>query len=328
MTSTTTPSPYKAKVDTVLTYIQNHLDEEMTVESLSALVNQSPFHFHRVYSSIAGETVYDSILRLRMQHAALKLSQLPSPSIIEIAFDVGFQSPSSFTRAFKRYYGFTPSEVQKNKTPKNSKIGILKSKYGKDLTVQDLYPEDVFTTSKGKKHMKVDIKKFEERPAIALYSSYEHDESMDNWLKLRKWFEENQGTHVTSWDTIGMYQDDPAVTPLDKCRSEICLFTDKPIEVKAPFHKVTIPSGTYAVARYHAKPEHKDKWGDKDFEDLDMHNFIQSFYKNWLAESGHEADNFPLLMTYKLIVDEPKRSKDDRAYFQLDYVDVMIKLKG
>ncbi len=319
-------SCYNSKIEKILNHIRHNLTSDLSVNSLAQVVHLSPYHFHRVYSSLTNETIYDTILRMRMESAVIQLSKYPDKSIIEIAFDVGFQNPSSFSRAFKRYFGFSPKDAQKNKAVENSKIGILKSKYGKELTIKDLYTEDVFNIQ-GDRKMNVEIKNFPEQPVVFLSSNYTHDQAMGSWLKLHKLYQENKGGFINEFNTIGLYYHDPTVTPLDKCQSDLCLITSQPVDIKPPFSAKSIPAGKYAVATYVVKEEHKDKWTDKEFEAKDMNNFIQSFYKNWLVESGHEADNYPLLMAHKVVNDQPLKDEHGNPYFDVVSIDIMIKLK-
>ena len=66
----TTLEDYKERMLRVLLYIQRHLDEETPLEELARVAAFSPYHFHRVFKSIVGETLNDFIRRVRVQRAA------------------------------------------------------------------------------------------------------------------------------------------------------------------------------------------------------------------------------------------------------------------
>ena len=58
-----------------------HLDEELTLEKLAAVAAFSPFHFHRVFAAITGETLSDFIRRIRLERAASAVVRLRSPRV-------------------------------------------------------------------------------------------------------------------------------------------------------------------------------------------------------------------------------------------------------
>ncbi len=102
---------YVRRVLKVMIYIEENLDEELTMEELSKVACYSPFHFHRIFQAIAGETVHRYVKRLRMQTAAGKL-RYTDRSVTEIALDANFETPSAFTKAFKQFMGSSPKNYQ------------------------------------------------------------------------------------------------------------------------------------------------------------------------------------------------------------------------
>lgn len=82
-----------------------------TVKSLSDYANLSPFHFHRIYRSMTGESLAETVRRLRLARAARRLT-VSQDSITTIALDVGYQSPQAFSRAFREFAGIAPTAFQ------------------------------------------------------------------------------------------------------------------------------------------------------------------------------------------------------------------------
>ncbi|MFJ9451754.1 GyrI-like domain-containing protein [Herbaspirillum sp. NPDC101397] len=82
------------------------------LEKLAALAHFSPFHFHRLYRSLIGETVADTVRRVRLAHAATLLAEIRR-SVTDIGLEAGYESPQAFTRAFRQYAGLSPREFQK-----------------------------------------------------------------------------------------------------------------------------------------------------------------------------------------------------------------------
>jgi AraC-like DNA-binding protein len=93
------------------TFIHQHLAEQMSLESVAAAVNVSPFHFCKLFKKATGLTFTDFVNRARVEKAKRMLMR-PSARITEIAYDVGFQSLSHFNRSFRRIADESPSEFR------------------------------------------------------------------------------------------------------------------------------------------------------------------------------------------------------------------------
>lgn len=98
---------YVRRVLKVMIYIEEHIDEDLTMEKLAKVGCYSPFHFQRVFQAVVGETIHGYVKRLRMQTAAGRLRYTDS-TVTEIALDANFETPSAFTKAFKQYMGSSP----------------------------------------------------------------------------------------------------------------------------------------------------------------------------------------------------------------------------
>jgi AraC family transcriptional regulator len=92
----------------VMLYVQEHLDEELSLEHLAGVACFSPFHFHRIFRGITGEPVKEYVRRLRMERAARRL-KTGGEAVVRVALDAGFDSHEGFTRAFHARFGQAPS---------------------------------------------------------------------------------------------------------------------------------------------------------------------------------------------------------------------------
>jgi AraC-like DNA-binding protein/predicted transcriptional regulator YdeE len=99
-------------IKTALEYIDNHLDEPMSVESLAKLFHFSPFYFHRMFTLIVGKTIAAHIRDRRLNCACVQLVNTNS-SVLNIGLDCGYNSAQSFSRAFRDAFGLSPSEYRK-----------------------------------------------------------------------------------------------------------------------------------------------------------------------------------------------------------------------
>jgi AraC family transcriptional regulator len=91
----------------VTEYIQAHLDQNLTLARLGAVVYMSPYHFARLFQRSTGLPPHRFVVRARIDHAAMLLAA-PMLSIAQISQVVGFRTPSHFSTAFRRNMGVTP----------------------------------------------------------------------------------------------------------------------------------------------------------------------------------------------------------------------------
>lgn len=90
---------YVGRFQRVCRYIARHLDEPLSLETLSAIAHSSPYHFHRQFSAYTGIPLYRYIQWLRLRRACWRLAFNPRDKVIDIALDAGFQNAESFSRA-------------------------------------------------------------------------------------------------------------------------------------------------------------------------------------------------------------------------------------
>ena len=103
------PPDYVARVNRAIDHIVRNLAAPLRLEDVAEVAYFSPFHFHRVFRSLIGETLSDFVKRLRLERALTLMSHRPDRSLTKIAFDVGFSSSSDFSRVFKKRFGLPPS---------------------------------------------------------------------------------------------------------------------------------------------------------------------------------------------------------------------------
>lgn len=108
----TTKDDYIQSVYKVIFYIEQNYNEDLTLEELSKVASFSKYHFHRIFKSIVGENLGDYIRRVRLSSTTLKFKT--NQKITEIALDCGYETNSSFSKAFKKHFGITPKEFSKN----------------------------------------------------------------------------------------------------------------------------------------------------------------------------------------------------------------------
>ena len=105
------PNDYAERVQRVVEYLAQHLDETLDLEALAQVACFSPYHFHRIYRALLGETVSDTVQRLRLHRAAIDLLDREL-SIERAAHRAGYASQAAFTRAFRVEYGRPPARYR------------------------------------------------------------------------------------------------------------------------------------------------------------------------------------------------------------------------
>ena len=95
-----------------LEYIDGHLDESISVESLAERFHFSAYYFHRMFSVIVGKPIASHIRDRRLQRACAQLATSVKP-VTDIGMDCGYGSVQSFSRAFQTMYGLYPSEYRR-----------------------------------------------------------------------------------------------------------------------------------------------------------------------------------------------------------------------
>ena len=103
---------YRKRIAAVVAHIHDHLDDRLDMERLAAVASFSPFHWHRIYRAMTGETAAHTVRRLRLQRAAEELMRNGSEEIGTIAARAGYASGEAFARAFRRNFGVSPSKFR------------------------------------------------------------------------------------------------------------------------------------------------------------------------------------------------------------------------
>lgn len=107
-----TRNDYLQRIDRVIALLEQAVNQGGELPDparLAEVAHLSPFHFHRVYRALTGETLGGTVMRLRMLRA-LRLLANPEQPITEAALAVGYETPQAFTRAFRQIFDATPSE--------------------------------------------------------------------------------------------------------------------------------------------------------------------------------------------------------------------------
>ncbi|GFH90811.1 transposon Tn10 TetD protein [Bacteroidaceae bacterium] len=99
-------------IENALRYIEENLSGELTVGRIAEKVNISPFYFQKGFSMLCGYSVGEYIRMRRLSVAGSELVTSDN-KVIDLALKYGYDSPDSFTKAFTRFHGSTPTDVRR-----------------------------------------------------------------------------------------------------------------------------------------------------------------------------------------------------------------------
>lgn len=287
---------YEQRIYCVQDYIATHLDQDLNLEKLASISAFSPFHFHRIFKSIAGETLYNFIQRLRLEKSCAMLSSNHDMRIIDIALSCGFSTPSSFSKAFKQHYNTTPSNWRNDTYRKKSNSGkqisnngIHESNIGKEPNPPITYinKDDLKILYERRKKMNVKIEVLPKyRIAYMRQIGPYGPGNFQLMEKLKKWAMARE-LLTDSSIILGMAHDDPEVTPPEKCRYDCCIVISDDYELDNNINVNNLPGGKYAVYRV----QHTSECIENAWNDL---------LTVWLPDSGYQIDDRQLFEKYSI----------------------------
>ncbi len=249
---------YSPRIHRVFKYIDENLDGDLSLTTLSNIAFFSPYHFHRVFKFMTNETLNDYVTRRRIEQSALELIH-KDLGITEIATKYGFNDSSSFTRRFKHYYGLSPTEFKKQHPNKFSKIRQLERKNGQEYPDPEKYI-CIINTLKTWTNMNatIEIKDIPELHLAGLtHIGITNVET--TFEKLIRWGN-SKGLLGDSKSKIGrVFYDSMKVTDPSNVRMSIFLTTDKPIEPDGEINSLTIKKGKCIVGRFEITPNDFEK---------------------------------------------------------------------
>lgn len=259
---------YAQRFERVFDYIDRHLGDPLSVERLSRVANFSKFHFHRQFSFHVGMNVSAYVRMMRLRHASYRLVFSKSDRIIDIALEAGFESPESFSRAFRQAFGQSPSQFRK----------IPKWQPWSERFRLPIRPRS--------EKMNVKIVDFAETEVALLEHRGSPDKVLDSAMQFIEWRKSSGLSPVKSSRTFGIAWDDPEFAEPEKFRFDICGEVSGEVPANPQGVKnSTIPSGRCAVVRHMGS---RDRIGDSAYY----------LYREWLPESGEGLRDFPMFFHY------------------------------
>ena len=211
---------HRARIGCMVAYIQDHLDHDLRLQTLARRSGTSPYHFHRLFRELVGEPPKAYVRRLRLDRSATSL-MYTSASIRTIAGHAGYETHESFTRAFHRAFGCSPSLFRRRASP----AAASAPDPGLEFTIERL----------GRRTLAF-------LPRVGPYDEIGLGiEQLQTWAASKGLLEEAEPR--------GVYRDDQAVTPPTQTRYEAALFVADDVTEDGEVQVRQLPDRDYAVVR-------------------------------------------------------------------------------
>lgn len=268
-----TRQSYEERILRVQLHIQRHLDDRLSLNDLARVACFSPYHFHRVFRGMVGESIGEYVRRLRLERAAGQLTYTSRP-VTELAFDAQYETLESFSRAFRRLFDASPSEYRQ----RGQSSGIARS-------VPEGAEYSLILREPGGDSMDAHIEHFAPLRVAFVRHVGPYAECGAAWEKLCS---QPALQSVMNEETIalGICYDDPDVTEGDKIRYDACVTVGDGFQSSEGIDIQNIDGGDYVVM------VHKGSYDG-------LHDCYRWLYGKWLPESGREAKSAPSLEIYR-----------------------------
>ena len=273
---------YVERVNLAIDHVVSHLGEPLRLADVARAALLSPFHFHRVFQALVGETLAEFVKRLRLERALVMMAHARRSSLTTIALTCGFSSSSDFSRCFKRRFGTAPSAFD---------IKGWREAHGSEL--QAMVPESARSTSSGQAgrfHLdrlaaahnpdgfSVRIRDLPARTVayIRVLDPYRGDAVAKATQRLITWAERHS---LADGQWLGYQWDNPEITSLEDCQYHVAVEAER-----------FTPRGE--IGRFSFPPMIVAQVEIRGGIDLEL-RALQWLYGTWLPRSGYVPDDQP-----------------------------------
>jgi AraC family transcriptional regulator len=266
---------YETRVRTLVSYIDQHLDEPLKLEELARRTCFSPYHLHRIFTAFVGMPMGEYIRRQRLGRAVLQLNRTRLP-VTHIAFEAGYDSLAAFSKAFHQAFGRRPSEVRRER-------------------LVHLPFRNTKSISRWRKKMKPEIRtnpdwKIVSVTAKGFFNNMFNQAADESFTKLCAYMDKHDLWKYER-GCLGLCPDEPSTTPPAECRyiGAFILADEARVEPEGEVELGKIPGGRFAV--FTCKGPYEG-----------LTSFWSSVYREWLPASGEkprDAEPFEVYLNDK-----------------------------
>lgn len=252
----------KKLVNQSIDYIMQHLDEDLSLDTLSARFFISKYHFSRMFKEETGESIYAFIKRCRVDQSAIDIKLNPAKAITDIGLDYGYSS-SNYSSVFKKRRNISPT-MFKQSIP----VHCMPVPFDPERTA----------------HFKTAVEyaaRIEIRELSDLFVIYER--FIGNYVDIEKnWYQflDRYKTFLNeNTMPVERFFHDPSITDSSQCICDLCITVEQDCVLD---NVMWIKGGKWIVYRF-------------DGEIKDIFETLQGIFSVWLPQSGyHMAHRYGL----------------------------------
>ncbi|MEE1674316.1 AraC family transcriptional regulator [Agarivorans aestuarii] len=264
------------RINDALYYIHQHIAEPLNAKDLAKVAAYSTYHFHRCFKQVTGENVNEYIRRARLERCANLLMFSPGLTIQEASHCCGFQSPASFSQAFKKHFACSPTQWRNSGYREFSQANYRQ--HWSDELQQSMLKASELPMPE------VKVQRLEpQQVAYVRHQGYNRS-IRQAYEKLQVWAD-SQGLAWQEDKLLGLYHSNPDIVPAPLCHYVACLEVDGPIIRRSGVSALTIPGGMHATL--YAAGEYGE-----------LLPLLHKFYMHWLPQSSYRLGDTPAYVRY------------------------------
>jgi AraC family transcriptional regulator len=287
-----THKDYVRRINDVLEYINLNLTKKISLKELASVANFSEFHFHRIFTYMMNETPGEFLCRIRLEQAAGMLINMPKRPIIDIATEAGFDSPSSFSRAFKSKFGISAKEWRNSTDKEKLKRSLnekIKNNENADAMIWSVNYHSYLASGKVVRHVEIEEVPSERIFYLSVRDGLIAEAVGEAMWKVIRFLEDRPDINKETAKFYGINFDNPDITEQSKCRFYAGVAVPPYIDAEDEFGIYNTHPGVYMIAHYYGTV-------DK----------IMQVYKDmflyWMPKMGYEPELQP---TYEIYHKDP-----------------------
>lgn len=287
------------RINSVIDFIEQNLENDLSLKVLASRANYSPFHFHRIFTTLTEETPLEFVRRKRIEKIAWVMMKEKSVPIKELAYHYGFDNAVSFSKTFKKYYGVSASQLKRQSTSRFNKIVRENSKNGKEKVSVERYFSNLEHVEKWMKDRGFPNRVFLKNQKFCYVRGQGSFEMVDDSFEKLKQWTSSMNTKVNGdrrWALV--IHDNPAITETSRVSHSACLIWEPHFQLTDEIGTLTIPSGYFLVGTFDLKDEEfKTAWGAMS---LWLTNNNYTFREGHYFEVFHTDSVFAKEATHKV----------------------------
>lgn len=245
----------KKLVNQSIDYIMQHLDENLSLDTVAAHFYISKYHFSRIFKEETGESVYAFIKRCKIDQSAIDMKLNPEKAITDIGLDYGYSS-SNYSSVFKKHHAASPMGFRKSIPVQSMAVPFTPERVVRFKTAEE-YAEQI------------EVQKLDDM--FVLYERFfgTYIDLEKNWYQFLDQYKAfiNENTILAE-----RFFHDPAITDATQCICDICMTVEHGCNMS---NVMWIPGGQWIV--YHFIGEIKD-----------IFETLQGIFSVWLPQSGYK----------------------------------------